>query len=471
MFNLGMMKKEAEIKKKEATLKLSIKEGAATSVMGGAGEAYIVPYALALNANNVQVGFLSSFVGLFGSIAQIWGSKAVYNKKRKSIIFVSVTLQATMWLLIVALGLLVWKGYINGIAALVLILFYTLYAFSGNFAGPSWFSMMGDLVSKKGRGEYFSKRNKITGFVALTATLLAAFVLDYFRNRNIVLLGFAIIFLTASLARFVSAYMFSKHYDPPTNMKKESYFGFWQFVKKAPSNNFGKFVIYVALINLVTNFAGPFFAVYMLKELNFSYTLFTIINISGTVFTILSLSFWGKIGDKYGNRKLLTIGSFIIPFAPLFWVFSGNPWYLIFTAQLAAGLGWAAFNLAASNFIYDSVSRERRAICVAYYSILNGVGVFAGAIFGGLFAQYVHITFMNVLLLIFLISAIMRILVVWFFLPGIKEVREVPTVEDVNLLKHLIIGTPGSFLGFFRGIYSGVTHITVKLSKTQKILS
>ena len=59
---------------KEKTLKLSVKEGSATSVMSGTGEAYIVPFALSLNASNFQIGFLSSFVALFGAIFQVVGS-------------------------------------------------------------------------------------------------------------------------------------------------------------------------------------------------------------------------------------------------------------------------------------------------------------------------------------------------------------------------------------------------------------
>jgi len=437
-----------EEQKKEKTLRLSIKEGAAASVMGGTGEAYIVPFALALNANNLQIGFLSSFVNLFGSLAQISGSKAMYNFKRKTLILISILTQATMWLLILSLGFLFYKGYIDGFSASVLIVLYVIYSFSGNFGSPSWFSMMGDIVSNKKRGKYFSKRNKITGFVVISITLLSALLLDYYKNKNIVLLGFIILFFTASIARYFSGFLISKHYDPPHKIKKDSYFGFWQFVKKAPSNNFGRFVIYVSLINLATNFAGPFFAVYMLNELKFNYILFTIVNISSAIFTILVMNFWGEIGDNYGNRILLKIGSIIIPFIPVLWIFSANPIYLIFSTQLLSGVGWAAFNLSSSNFIYDTVTPERRGLCIAYFNIFNGVGMFIGAMLGGFFAYYVHVSFMNPFLLIFLISGILRALIVIIMLPKIKEVREIPN-EEIKTLK--VISNLTNFIGKFSG--------------------
>ena len=254
----------------------------------------------------------------------------------------------------------------------------------------------------------------------------------------LILIGFAIISLISAIGRFISLYFLVKQYEPKSKIEKESYFSFIQFLKKAPFNNYGKFVFYVGLMTLATNFAGPFFTVYMLKELNYSYAWFMAVNLAGTLFTIMSIPFWGKIGDKYGNKTLLKIGGIVVIFNPIFWIFSGNPIYLIFTAQLFAGFGWAAFNLGASNYIYDAVTPQRRAICVAYYTMINGICVFIGASSGGLFAQYVHVNFMNIFLLIFLISGILRGIISIIFLPKIKEVRKnVKKENTIEILKTL----------------------------------
>ena len=78
---------------KEKTMSLSIKEGSFASVAGGFGEGYITPYALSLNANNLQVGLLSSFVGLISPLAQVFGSKLMetYSRKRIIVTFVFST--------------------------------------------------------------------------------------------------------------------------------------------------------------------------------------------------------------------------------------------------------------------------------------------------------------------------------------------------------------------------------------------
>src|SRR3989338_973418 len=101
---------------KKRTLNLSIKEGSAAAFMTGSGESYITPYALALNASNSQIGLLTSLSGLFGPISQIFGSKSMYKYSRRKLITTAVFLQATMWLIILGLGILYFNGIITNSA-------------------------------------------------------------------------------------------------------------------------------------------------------------------------------------------------------------------------------------------------------------------------------------------------------------------------------------------------------------------
>lgn len=433
---------------KKMTLNLSVKEGSAASVMAGAGDAYIAPFALSVGANNFQIGLLSSLSALFSPIFQILGSRLMENHSRKKIMTLGTILQALMWLPILVLGLIYWHGASSYIP-ITLVITYLIYAIFGAAGGPAWFSLLGDVVPEKIRGKYFGKRNKICTAVTLVATLLAALVLDYFKTKGMVLMGFATIFLVASISRMISAYLLSRHYDPKFKLEEGYYFSFWQFVKKAPTNNFGKFVIYAGIFYFAVMVSSPFFTVYMLKHLGFSYTTFMLVNISSTVYTFLFSPVMGKFADRYGNRELLKISGFLLPFPPLLWVFSGNPWYLAFVPQLAAGLGWSTFNLASSNFIYDAVTPQRRGICVTYYNIFVNVGTFFGAIVGGILATYVPITFMNNLLFIFIISGVLRGLATIIMLPKIKEVRDVRTpssnplvyIKEMNLVEGVIYET------------------------------
>ncbi|HRZ85473.1 MAG TPA: MFS transporter [Candidatus Paceibacterota bacterium] len=432
---------------KAKTRKYSIVEGSSAAVMTGAGDSYVTPYAVELKANNGEIGLLTSLAGLLGPIAQLFGSKAIERYHRKKLITLAVSLQATTWLVMLVLGFIFLKQGQTSYLIPLLILSYVLFAVFGSFGNPAWFSLMGDIVPEHMRSKYFSNRSKITGTFSITATIFGAILLYYFREQGIIIYGFIVLFAIAAVGRYISAYFFTKHYVSKIKFDKDYYFSFWQFIKKAPFNNFGKFAIFVALIHLSVNIAGPFFSVYMWKDLGFNPIWFMIVNISASIFTIIFLPMWGKFATKYGNREMMRIGSILIVTLPFWWLISSNPIFLIVVPQLVSGIGWAAFNLGASNFIYDAVTVQRRAICVAYYSLLNGIGVFLGASLGGLITQFAQINFMNIFLFVFLISGIARGIVVLIMFKKIHEVKNVaPPKENMFFylreFKHFIDSKP-----------------------------
>lgn len=428
----------------EQTKRISITEGAAANVMDGAGSRYITPYALAIGANNTQIGLLTSIPSLLGNLSQLFSSKAIEKYSRKKIIVISVFLQALMWIPMIAVGFLFFnKGLNHGLSATLMIVFYTLFIIFGAFLSPAWNSLMKDVVTKD-IGKYFGKKNKIGGAVSLGVMLLCGFVLNHFQGTNNLFLGFLILFGVAFISRLVSGYLVTKYHEPKLKYEKDYYFSFWQFLKKIPQSNFGKFTVFIALINFGTAIASPFFAVYMLKDLGFNYTIWTVIVISSSISSFFFMPLWGKLADKYGNLKILRSTGIFIPFVPIVWLLTPliikiNPIVVIvylFAAEFISGLIWAGFNLSTVNFIYDAVTRQRVALCVAYFNILNGFGVFIGATLGGVLASMnINILGMNSLLLIFLLSGITRFIIYIVMMPKIKEVREVEKDEKGRFQK------------------------------------
>ncbi len=440
------VKQKTEEELKEKTRKICIKEGIAASVMSGAGGSYITPYALAIGANNTQIGLLTSIPSLLGNLSQLFTAKAIEKSSRKKIIVASIFLQALMWLPIIAVGyFFFYKNLNHGVSASLMIIFYTIFALFGAFLSPAWNSLMKDTVTKE-EGKYFGKRNKILGAIGLVVMLASGILLNYFKGVGSLFLGFAILFGVAFISRLVSGWLATKYYDPKLKLEKGYYFSIFQFIKKIPQSNFGKFTVFISLIMLTTAIASPFFAVYMLRDLKFDYTIWTIIAISGSVSALMFMPLWGKFADKFGNLKVMKITGAFIPIVPLFWLltplFAKISMTLVVVYLLAeefvSNFIWAGFNLCYVNFIYDAVTRQRLALCVAYFNILNGVGVFIGATLGGLLASF-NFNFLGLspLLLIFLISGVTRFFVYIFMMPKIKEVREVEKYRNGEFGKEL----------------------------------
>jgi MFS family permease len=424
-------------KTRKKSLSYSIKDGVAWSVNSGLGNSYVAPYALkALNANDAQIGLLTSVPNLISSLSQVETPKLMEKTSRKRIVTTCVLIQALTWLPISLVAVLFLYFGINGIiASALLIVFYTMYLTMGSFVSPAWSSWMGDLVPEKERGRFFGRRNEILGVAGISAMLFGALFLDIFGKVNIAF-GFILLFLIAMAARLISWYFLRKQYEPKFKYKHEYYFTFSSFVRRMKDNNFGRFTLYVMLMAFAVNLASPFFAVYMLREqgvgLGFTYLAFIAVTVSAQLCQMLFMPVWGKFSDRYGNLIVLKICGLLVPLIPMLWLLSPNftyPANLIYliTIEGIGGFFWAGFNLASTNFIYDAVTKQRRGICFAYFGALNGVGVFVGATMGGLLANY----FLPTLLALFLISGVARLIVSLIMLPRLKEVRKVKPVRPL----------------------------------------
>ncbi len=419
-----------EIKRKiNKSLNLSIKEGSFAMGMYGLGTSYFAPYAIALKATASQIGFLNALVWLLPSLIQLKASRLIEKFRRKTIVNISIILQNLMFIPIIIYGI-----FFSQTSIWILIVLIALFYGLGAAAGPAWFSWMGSLVPENQRGRYFAKRNKITGFFGLIFMIAGALILDKFKHAGMIMLGFGILFSLAFIFRLISISLLYKQYEPKIKVTKRDYFSLWQFLKKAPKTPFGRFVFFDAIFRIAVNIAGPFFAVYMLTNLGFSYIIYMVIVISATIFQLIILPVLGKVSDRFGNITLLKLSTLAVSIIPFLWIISPNPIYLILVPQLVSGLGWAGFTLSTNNYIYDSVKEEKRGIGITYFNLLSGLGMFIGASIGGSLAL-LNINFMNNILFIFLISGILRFLVASILSRSLQEVRKVRKFNPQFILK------------------------------------
>lgn len=416
-----------EIARARKTIRISFLEGVFYSLMAGFGDAFLSAYAIFMKATNFQIGMLSSLPNLIGSLFQIGVPELIERVKNRKKVFVTAAFfQGLMWLPVIAVYF-----FPPGYRLWLLIFLACFYLVFMGISLPPWGSTVSDLVNERIRGKIFGYRNRLTVATALVATFIAGFILNLFALR--VFFGFAIIFGLAFIFRMISVFLLSRMYEPPLVIKKQSAFSFWEFITKAPFNNFGRFVIYMCLVNLSINIAAPYFSMYMLRDLKMSYLAYAVSITCMALSSFIFMQFWGRHADKYGNVRLLKLTGFMIPVASLLWYFSSN-YYWILLCMSYAGFCWSGFNLVSSNFIYDSTSPQRRARCISYYNVLNGCGIFIGAMLGSLFVKNISfVRFGSALPILFLLSSILRLLVAIAVLPFVKEIRKISGKSAVDV--------------------------------------
>ena len=295
---------------------------------------------------------------------------------------------------------------------------------------------------------------------SLGAISLAGLILHGTEKAGSPWIGFMLIFIAALLSRLISAYCLSKMSNPPYEVNKKDEFSILEFFADFRHSSFVRFVVYTGLMHLSVMVAGPFFSVYMLRELHFSYLQFMVVSAIAVLAQYFTLHNWGKFGDKFGNRRALVIAGFTLPVVPVLWLISAN-FYFILLIQMLSGFVWAGFSLSMGNFIYDATPQPRLAKCVAIFNVINAVGIFAGAAIGGWMTGYLPlsisisglgislgITMISNLQWLFLISGVLRLFISFIFLPTIREMREVQPLTLQELIFRVSSIRPISGLRF-----------------------
>ena len=77
----------------------------------------------------------------------------------------------------------------------------------------------------------------------------------------------------------------------------------------------------------------------------------------------------------------------MIPLIPILWLFFSKVYWLV-AIEFFSGFVWAGCNFTTTNFVYDAVTKQRMAICIAYLNFLTTTGLFIGATLGGILSSF-----------------------------------------------------------------------------------
>lgn len=406
--------------------------------MTGIGEAYLSAFALFLKASTQQIGLLASLPPLLASFVQLlsaWLGRV--SGRRKAIVLTGAGIQAFAWI-----PLLILPALLPEFAVPLLIASVVLYQGGGHLAAPQWASLMGDIVPSKRRGRFFALRTKIVSAVTFVSLTVGGLTLHVSNGRGHTLQGFMLLFGVAIFARLISVYHLSRIHDASGHVAAIEIPVGHVWWRRLRQSHFVRFSIFFALMQFSVSIASPFFTVYMLRDLKFSYLAF-MSNTGMAMFAqFLTLNQWGRISDVFGNRRILAATGIVIPLLPALWTISTNYWYLLFV-QAISGLTWSGFTLSASNFLYDLISPDKRATYLAIHNSLASMGIFCGAMLGGYLGTALpsqidlfglKYSWLSPLLGVFVISTLARATIVVALIPKIREVRSVRTISLRDLI-------------------------------------
>ncbi|BFU95917.1 MAG: putative Transporter of MFS family, contains Lipocalin domain [Nitrospira sp.] len=417
-------------------------DGASQAVTQGSGEHYLSAFALLLQAGPLQLGILSALPQLIGTTAQLASVKLLRRfPDRKSLVRIGTLGQAVSWIPILLLPLAypAWGPWL-------LILGVALYFACNHFTAPTWTSFIADHLDQHERGAYFARRAAIVAAVSFGALCAAGGLLSLWPPRT-AWIGFVLIFLAAGTARLFSAFALRPVPDLPHPEPRSGHEGFRAFLRQS-SRSFRRFLLFSSSMHLAVLIAGPYFVLYMLRDLHLSYLDYGGWLAAGVLGQLLTLQTWGRFADRFGNKALLSITGFIVPVLPMCYLLTTNVLFMT-GVNFFSGMIWAGLALGLQNYVFDAVQGEDRAKAVAVYSTVNAVGWCCGALLGSwLIAalpsqfEWASLSLASNLPVVFFVSGVLRLVISAGLMGGFHEPRAVEQAPLPRLLLELPLLKP-----------------------------
>lgn len=423
-----------------------LRDAAFQAAAQGGGENYFSAFALLLQASPFHIGILSALPQLTGMVAQLSSVKLLQHLRMPDrLIITGGWAQALCWLPLLALPL-----FMPGHGPWLLIGCAMLYFACGHATTPVWNSLLVDLVDADNRGAYFAQRARITALTSFVALGTAGAILTIGQQWGISWLGFAVVFLGAAAARVgatscqtrISKLVPIHRIDAPN--------GFRHFLSKTATSDFRYFLLFSSLMHFAVLISGPFFVVYLLRDLHWSYLQYAEWMAASLLGQFATLQPWGQLGDRYGNKTILTVTGLTVPLLPMAYIVSEQHLYLMIV-NFFGGVVWAGLSLSLQNYVFDAVRPEERTRGVALANAVNAIGWGIGALTGSWLAVVMptrlslglwELTPASNLPLVFCLSGMLRLLIVLSLLGTFGEPRRITPPPRRQLVRELPLIKP-----------------------------
>lgn len=269
----------------------------------------------------------------------------------------------------------------------VIAVLYSCAHFCGAFINTGANNWLISLVKKERLGRYLGLKDSMTLVASTGGSLILSKILDAYRFADQEILGFRIIGILCIGICVVDITCLTLIREPenvkyvePLNIRKA-------IQMPLTDQNYRNILIFFLLWSVASNFASPFFSIYMLENLGLSYFYITVMNMVASVARIAAANLWGKAADSYSWR-LVTLGSiFMLGVAYIGWglLTKENCIYWLPVVQAVSGVAWGGINIATFRMQFAFAPLEHRVSYVSFCSTMVGFVGFFSSMLGSTF--------------------------------------------------------------------------------------
>ncbi len=358
---------------------------------------YLAAYALAMGANNLQVGIVSA-VPLASLVVQLPAILLIERFRVRKAIGLPAWLFAQ--LLMIPIGAIPFFLDVPSELAVLTLIF--LLAFRGLFTPlwiTAWMSWMHDLVPRRLLGGYYGRRLATSTAVLAVLGLGASFYISWWEGQappGQEAYGYSFFFIAGALTLgIIGPFMVARAREPLMPAAPE--------VKESPistlteplrDKNFSHLLRFLWVWGVASNIAIPFFVVYMLTDLELELPVVMSLVVLSNITHVLFVRVWGPMADRVGSKTVMSLSASLFLLVFLGWVFVAHTEKHVLTMPLLivlnafVGIARGGVLLTVNTLALKIAPDNKATAFLGVAGIAAYVSMGIGPIIGGLLADF-----------------------------------------------------------------------------------
>ncbi len=360
-------------------------------LLSGLAGTFVSVFALRLGATTGQVGWLTALPALV-NIVWLVPAARLLERQRRRLPFILLTgfLQRLGYLAMALMPFILITGRVEA-----LILLNALVTLPAGVINTGITALLPDLASPEKRGQVIGVRWLILSAMATLAALVGGRLLDLMP----VPLNYQVLLGGGALLSMLSLYYLRRIRLPDEGPARRasrprrrngrprlrhSLADIWA------QRAFVRFAAAAFVFHWGLYLPAALWSVLRVRELAASDTWIGLIAVVVDACTIVGYFFWGKVGARWGDRRVLVVATLgVTTYAFVTAAVPSLEWMLL--TSVLGGLSWAGCNLALFNVLLSACPEDRRPTYIALYTALMNITAFAGPLLGTALADWIGI--------------------------------------------------------------------------------
>jgi hypothetical protein len=350
--------------------------GVAGNLIGGN---FFTGLLLLLQADDAFIG-LVTMLTMFSNMMQVLAPVLLERfSERKKILVIGRVI--THFLNIIMISIIPLTGYANSIKLAMILVVVLLVNLINAMLSPGYQIWHIKSIPNDLRSRYFSFMQISNGILIYSVVLLSSRLVDYFKQGGNELTGLLILRAIALVLAVVDVVLLNRIREYPVSNRKvklkEVLFSPFREKKYLAT------VLMACIWSFAANIPGSYYNVYLLRELNISYSFLNMVNMVSLPILMIVMPVWRRRIDSTSWFRTLyvSIGLYIVHYIGLAFVTAKTlylyPLFLLYAFMISPGI-----NLVFSNLPYINMPEENQTNFLGFYATMNNFAGFLGVSLG-----------------------------------------------------------------------------------------